>query len=318
MDNEKPALLYRSDAVLDGATDSQLRSRRRTGELVHLTRGSYLLQTDYGSLNALGRHRARISAVAHRHGEDAVISHVSAAAMHGYDLWDVHLDAVHLSQAGPANGKRRHGVHRHREQLAPGEIVSVGGILVTSAARTIADLARTVSLKSAVVTGDCALRRGLPTAALVAEVAAAKGRHGAPNARHALALMDGRSESVGESLSRLKIRELRLPAPELQKDVWNADREWLGRADFYFPGHAVVGEFDGKVKYGKYLKTGQAAGDAVYQEKVREDRIRDTGLVVVRWVWDDLRQPHILHRRICAAFERRRRAILLNPALADL
>lgn len=315
---KQPTLHYRSDAILAGETDSQLRSRRQSGELVQVARGSYLRQTEYAALDAVARHRVQVAAVAHRHSDEVVVSHVSAAALHGFDLWQAPLDAVHLTQSGPGNGKRRHGVHRHREQLDASEIVTLGGQLVTSPARTIADFARSVTWKSAVVTGDCALRRGLSPDALSAALAAAKGRHGAPNARHALSLMDGRSESVGESLSRLVIHELRLPAPDLQKHVWDSAGDWLGRTDFYFPGLAVVGEFDGKVKYGKYLKPGQSASDAVYLEKIREDRIRGTGLIVVRWVWDDLWRPELLRRRICEAFERGRKEILLNPALADL
>lgn len=318
MGEKLPRLLHRSDAILDGHTDSELLGRRRRSELVQVARGSYLSEADYRRLDAVDRHRARVVAVAHRHGEDAVFSNVSAAAMHGYDLWDVPLDTVHLTHGGGGHGKLRHGVHRHHEQLAPNEIVSSGGLLLTSAARTIADLARTVSLTSAVATGDCALRRGLALDALNATVAAAKGRRGAPKARRALALMDGRSDSVGESLSRLTIRDLGLPVPELQKHVWSSAGEEIGRVDFYFPGLGVVGEFDGRVKYGKYLIFGQAPGDAVFQEKIREDRIRDTGLVVVRWTWDDLRRPQALRRRICAAFERGRKEIRLNPTLADL
>lgn len=314
----QPTLLYRSDTILDGETDSQLRSRRQSGELVQVARGSYLRQAVLSELDAVSRHRVRVAAVVHRHSGEVVVSHVSAAALHGYDLWKAPLDAVYLTHSGPGNGERRQGVHRHREQLAASEIVSVGEHLVTSPARTIADLARSVDWRSAVVTGDCALHRGLPPDALTTAVAVARGRHGAPNARRALALMDGRSESVGESLSRLKIHELRLPAPDLQKKVWDSAGNFLGRTDFYFPGLAVVGEFDGKVKYGKYLKPGQSASDAVYLEKVREDRIRGTGLVVVRWIWDDLWRPQTLRRRICEAFERGRKEILLNPALADL
>jgi hypothetical protein len=49
-----------------------------------------------------------------------------------------------------------------------------------------------------------------------------------------------------------------------------------------------VGEFDGKIKYGRLLRPGQDAGEVVYAEKLREDALRDTGLSVVRWTWQDL------------------------------
>jgi hypothetical protein len=53
--------------------------------------------------------------------------------------------------------------------------------------------------------------------------------------------------------------------------------------DFLWRDQRLVGEFDGKVKYGRLLKPGQSVSDVVYDEKVREDRIRDEDLGVVRW-----------------------------------
>lgn len=58
--------------------------------------------------------------------------------------------------------------------------------------------------------------------------------------------------------------------------------------DFGWPEHGVAGEFDGQVKYGRLLRPGQSPGDAVFAEKVREDRLRGEGLTVVRWTWDEL------------------------------
>ena len=56
----------------------------------------------------------------------------------------------------------------------------------------------------------------------------------------------------------------------------------------------MLGEFDGRVKYGRLLRPGQEPGDAVFEEKRREDAIRDEGWGVVRWVWSDLQVPHRL------------------------
>ena len=45
---------------------------------------------------------------------------------------------------------------------------------------------------------------------------------------------------------------------------------------------------DGVAKYGRLLRPGQTPADAVVEEKRREDAIRDAGLRVRRWGWDDL------------------------------
>ena len=44
------------------------------------------------------------------------------------------------------------------------------------------------------------------------------------------------------------------------------------------------------MKYGRLLRPGQQAADAVVDEKIREDAVRDTGKRFARWTWADL-QP---------------------------
>ena len=107
---------------------------------------------------------------------------------------------------------------------------------------------------------------------------------------------DPRSGSPGESLSRVAIHRLRLPAPELQVRVEDV-RGLAGVADFYWPDIRLVGEFDG---VGKYLREGltggREPGEIVMAEKRREDRIRATGRGVARWGWDAARNPAKLRR----------------------
>lgn len=115
----------------------------------------------------------------------------------------------------------------------------------------------------------------------------------------AVAFADPRAESVGESLSRVRIMELGFAAPRLQTCVWAEDREY--RLDFEWEG-GVVGEFDGKHKYLRAQELfGRSAEEAVYREKLREDAIRSTGRRVVRWSWDDLHRPGILRDRLARA-----------------
>lgn len=107
---------------------------------------------------------------------------------------------------------------------------------------------------------------------------------------------DPRSESVGESLSRVRISELGFAAPALQNVVWVEGREY--RLDFEWEG-GLVGEFDGKQKYLRSQELfGRSAQEMVYREKLREDALRSTGRRVVRWSWDDLHHPTILRDRL--------------------
>jgi hypothetical protein len=101
-----------------------------------------------------------------------------------------------------------------------------------------------------------------------------------------VAFADGRAESVGESRSRIAIARAGLPTPALQVPV--PLPAGTAYADFGWPARRVLGEFDGKVKYGRLLRPGQDPGDVVYEEKVREDEVRAQRWEVVRWRWADL------------------------------
>jgi hypothetical protein len=74
--------------------------------------------------------------------------------------------------------------------------------------------------------------------------------------------------------------------------------------DFGWPGLRTVGEFDGRVKYVRLLRPGQDPGDVVFEEKRREDDLRDAGLQVVRWGWDDLGDFDLVAARLRRAFRR--------------
>ena len=120
-----------------------------------------------------------------------------------------------------------------------------------------------------------------------------------------LCCVSGRAkrERGGESYSRVVMMRAGVPRPTLQYEVRNG-LVLVGRADFGWEELRTLGEFDGKVKYAELLKPGQTASDAVYQEKCREDAIRDLGWQVVRWNWTDLKDPAALRRRLERAFQR--------------
>ena len=64
----------------------------------------------------------------------------------------------------------------------------------------------------------------------------------------------------------------------------------------------------GERNTGRLLRPGQTAADAVFEEKRREDALRDLGWQIVRWIWQDLYHPEDLRRRLERAFERGLRA----------
>jgi hypothetical protein len=226
-------------------------------------------------------------------------------------LWSTHLGIVHVTRARAASGGRSGSLLCHTATLGQDDITVIDGIQMTSPARTIADLARMLTFDQAIVAADGALRMKLTTSAQLMK--AAEEMAGVPGSRgalHVARFANGLSDSVGESLSRVLMWRAGVPEPVLQQKVHDHNGRYLGQSDFAWRGGRLLGEFDGKVKYGRLLKPDQEPGDVVYNEKIREDALRDTGARVVRWVWAELNEPdHLAEkiRRAIAAVDRSER-----------
>ena len=101
-------------------------------------------------------------------------------------------------------------------------------------------------------------------------------------------MADGRADSPGESRGRWLFRASGLPAPALQYKVVRPDGTVAGTSDWAWREYGLLGEFDGRVKYGRLLKPGESPGDAVFREKRREDELREmTGWPMLRLIWSD-------------------------------
>ncbi len=280
-------LYLRSRMLAAGWSDDEVRRLLRLGDLRRVRRGSYVT----GPLpeEPARRHRVAVTAAVAALGAQAVVSHVSAAVLHGLPLWGVALQRVHVTRMRASGGRRGRIVHVHTAPLAADEMALVDGIAVTSVARTVIDVARTVPFEQAVVVLDAALALELVDGEQLAEaLLRATGWPGCPAARRAVAFAEPGAQSVGESRSRVAILRAGLPRPVLQWEVCDAAGRSLGFTDFGWPKRRAVGEFDGEVKYGRLLKPGQSPGDVVFAEKIREDKMRATDLGMARWIWDEL------------------------------
>jgi predicted transcriptional regulator of viral defense system len=292
-------LLLIKDVIAAGVESGELRSLVRAGELRHLRRGAYANEI---SRTTQAEHLLLVRSAVAFAESDSVVSFGSAALLHGLPVPESALRSVHLTKIRNSGGRRRPGVHIHVAPLSSAEIVEIDGLPVSSLDRTFVDYSRTAGLHNAVASGDVALLKGMDASAVVDQLEMAKFRHGVRTARRAAALIDARSESVAESISRVIMIENGLPTPELQVEIAGPGG-FSARVDFLWKDLGVVGEFDGKIKYGRSLQDRDQPGDAAFREKIREDRLRELGYVVVRWVWDDLLHPERLVARIRRAFE---------------
>ncbi|WP_051683824.1 hypothetical protein [Blastococcus sp. URHD0036] len=295
-------LLLRPIALARGLSDDELARLVRRRELVRLQRGAYL------GPDVAPDERLRLLATVAGLRVPGVVSHASAALLHDLPLWRIPAARVHVTRRPPAAGSGSARVHLHVARLPDESVAQVDDVPVTDVTRTVLDLARTTPFESAVVVADAALSRKQTTSELLQRALAEMGPvHRARRAARVVSFADGRSESVGESRSRVLIHRLGLPAPDLQTPVYGARGEFLGRCDFSWEEERTVAEFDGRVKYGRLLRPGQDPGDAVFDEKQREDAIRDAGREVARWIWSDLGAPRAVGDRLRRAFARGRR-----------
>ncbi len=208
----------RRDAIALGYSDDELRRLARSGEWFRLRRGAYLEGPQPTS--APERHRLLVHATMAGLRRPAVVSHQSAAVLHGLALWSVRLDRVHVTRRPPAVQDTGRVLRCHVARLRADEVVEVDGMPVTSPVRTVLDLARSVPLEPAVVALDGALHGGaVEHGQLRIGLGALFGTPGSRRAARAVELADGRSESVGESRSRVVLHRHGVPPSGSQFEV---------------------------------------------------------------------------------------------------
>lgn len=268
----------------------------RAGKLVQVRRGAY---SDSAQDGARSAHRQLIEGTWPLLGANAVLSHGSAATLHGLPLWGSLVQKVSVTRPTGGHGVRRQYLHVWRAPLSVAEVTTKDGFRLTSLERTALDVARQLRYEQAVAVLDAALHRGADPGVLDGMLLEAVGRKNVRTARAALAFADKLAESVGESVSRVRMAEVGLPAPVLQFEVFDQTGLWVARTDFWWREQRVVGEFDGRVKY-----TGPAGevADVVMAEKRREQAIRNAGFWFVRWGWQDLDDRADFKRKILQAF----------------
>lgn len=282
----------RSDARAAGWTDSALTRAGTSGRLARPRHG-WFARPDSDPLRA-----AAVAAVLANPG--SVLSHRSAAMMHGLPVVGGRAPVPELTvrPRGPGNISN---AHVHRATLADDDIVWIDDVPVTSVARTLIDLARHRSTACGVAAIDAALHDEKVGMDQLEEVLRRCWNWpGIRRAQRAVTLADARSESALESVSRLVIGWLRLPAPEPQVLILDQFGAPAGRLDFYWDEVGVAGEADGREKY-------RLRPEERDLEKDRQEHVEDEGITFARWGWaEPWRRPKLLETKIHSAFERGR------------
>jgi very-short-patch-repair endonuclease len=295
-------IVSRADLGAAGLRSRDIARMSQTGMLTVLARGWYAV----GPVAVEDeRHVLTVRAMLRSHEGRAVAGHHSALLVLGLPTLGADLKVVRLSRrtAGPTNTTPRVRLGRavpmrlqRAETVAPGLAVVQHGV--------------SVGPLSALVAADGALRLGLATPTDLDEALDAVRQHPhTAGIEQMLKYADGRHESPGETRLGHALRLLGISAtPQVRLTSGRA----VAIVDFLVDDAAVVIEFDGRVKYGRGADEmdpfgrRRPAAEVLWEEKRREDWVRELGYEVVRVVSRDLDEPASLDARIRRAVIRAR------------
>jgi very-short-patch-repair endonuclease len=216
-----------------GLNDTAISQRCRAGRLHRVHYGVYAV--GHSVLGQRGRWMAGVLAC----GPGAALSHASAAA-----LWGMRRTAArYVDVTARRTGRKRPGLRIHRPRtLPPNETATHEGIPATTPARTILDMAATLTRSRLEHLLDQAEIQELTDYVSLDAIASAHpGHHGSAKLQRALA-----THYAGTNLTRSDLEILMkdlcrthgLPKPLVNRNV--AGKE----VDFLFPDHRLIVETD--------------------------------------------------------------------------
>lgn len=263
------------------APDSRFRSDTT---LLRVRPGVYATAAQWSALTPWDRYLARVHAFARTH-PDAIFSHESAAALHGLPVFG---EPRHIHVFDPSRySSRRWGdvcVHTGED---PREIDARDGLRLTSLAHTTLDLMKVLPPAFALAVADAAgsaRQGGTVAVSALAEIAASRSdSRGGARVAMLLPLIDARSESPGESVSRAVIVWSGFEPPDLQREFRTGP--FTDRVDFTWLSVRALGESDGYEKY--RADDSSTVVQRLMDEKRREDRLRRKCRAFTRWEWAD-------------------------------
>lgn len=290
--SETVGVFLRREALDCGYNDKTIAQAVRAKRWHRLRQGAYCFLDVWSLSTPEQRHLILARAVLRTTPGRVALSHTSALVAHGIATWGADLSRVHVTRLDTGAGRRQRDVEHHVGLVCESDVMVVDGLTVMIPERAVIEASTMLTLEAALVSADSALHLGACTPDQLRRLF---GRlHHWPGSRRihvVLHHMDGRAESPGETRARILFWRQGLPMPELQFHVYDGD-VLVAITDFVWHQQKTFGEFDGKVKYGRWLRPDETPGDAVFREKRREDLVRDiTGYGCGRLVWPELDTP---------------------------
>lgn len=256
-------VVTRPQLLAIGLSDGSLEYRLRDHRLVRLHAGVYAV--GHRAIRPSGRLLAAVLAC----GPTAVLSHKSAGA-----LWELLVtDQQRIDVTVPGTSRTAQaGIRVHRtRRLHPDETTTIGGIPITSVARTIIDLAGVQSHSQRQRTVEQAERNGcLNVLALQIQIDRRPNERGAKHLRRLLSDYVGAPPTRSELERRFLdlVSQAGLPRPLINHKVAGLE------VDFFWPQWRLVVELDGRA-YHSDSRTFE-------RDRTRDARLQRAGCRVLR------------------------------------
>lgn len=229
---EANGFFTRAEAHAAGYDDNAIRRAVRNRLWTRVRQGAYTFSDLWRPSDPVARHLTMAHAVARRLGDRVALSHITAALEHGLLVWDADLSRVHVTRLDGGAGREEAGVVHHEALSLDEDLTRKGDHLVTKPDRAAVESASILSSEASVVVLDSGLhRKFFDTSAMLARFEIMQHWPGALHLEFAVRFADGRAESVGESRTRYLCYAHRLPAPELQFEVYDERRKLAGIAE---------------------------------------------------------------------------------------
>lgn len=304
MNSPPPHLTYARDLRFRDETRQRHAAAVRLNREVRVSRGAYVQRAEWEPLGPRERYLLLIRAVATTRRNQPILSHWSAAAMHGMPIIGNWPFRVHLTVGVTTGGRSRDGITKH--SAAIDDFVEIDGLRVTTMERSVLDMAACSSFLQAVAMVDFAMHRDrfgrcppLTTyRALLDEWERRLPFRGHARALEVLNFGSSRADTPIESVSRVSMRQIGFPQPRLQTPFSDA-RGPIGEPDFEWPEFALLGEADGDRKYlDEAFRSGRTVEQVFLDEKIREDRLRALPRAMGRWRWSTAINPDALRSKL--------------------
>jgi hypothetical protein len=267
----------REQLVALGLSPSAIDRRVNEGELTPVTPGVYRVFPPRDHTDLL---RGAVLAL-----PDAVVSHQSAAYLHGFSI----LPEMQATVVVPSQTTHRFPdvTVRRCNDLTAEDVTEVVGLPVTSVPRTLFDLSRLLRFREFDSIGESLVIAGQMQLEEFEEITTRLARRGKGGSRYARLFLEIRSghergATVLERKGRAVLSGGGLTMPEPQHPIpWAPSR----RFDDAYPAAQLAIEWDSKAWHQQR--------SAMTSDRRRDREAAAHGWVLLRFTWDDiLEQPH--------------------------